>query len=150
MAELIPITVQLLLPVWPALALAAVSSIVSLWAWTVLWHAGVVRWLVFSGKRDVRLAEILSRGLFGWWRWARLGLVSLGVVLVCEVGLAVVFAALRDRAHDSANDWALGIYLETAILLGLVAAVVCWLATLRGAWLLGEVTRSSAVLVKQT
>lgn len=144
--ELVLILVELLLPVWPAVALAAVSSIVSLWAWTVLWHAGVVRWLVFSGRRDVRLAEILSRGLFGWWRWARLGLVSLGVLLVCEVALALIFAALRNRAHDVANDWALGIALETGIVLGLFAAVVCWLATLRGAWLLGEVTRSSAVL----
>ena len=144
--EVLLIAVELLWPVWPALLLAVMSSIFALWAWTVLWHAGVVRWFVYSGRRGVRLAEILSRGLFGWWRWARLGLMSIGVLAVVEVGLALIFAGLRDRAVEAADDWALGIYLESGLVLGLLAGLICWLATLRGAWLLGDVNRRSAVL----
>lgn len=144
--ELALIVVELLRPIWPALALATASSIVSLWAWTVLWHAGVVRWFVYSGKRHVRLAEIFSRGLFGWWRWARLGLAALTALTVVEVGLVLVYRVLRSRAIGAADDSVLAFYLESTLLLGVLAATVCWLATLRGAWLLGDVNRKSAVL----
>lgn len=144
--ELLLIAVELLRPVWPALVLAGLSSVFALWGWTVLWHAGVIRWFVYSGRRDVRLAEILSRGLFGWWRWARLGLTAIAGLVFVHATVIGAFVELKERAADRADDWALGIYLESGILLCLVAAVICWLATLRGAWLLGEVNRKSAVL----
>jgi hypothetical protein len=144
--EIALILTELVRPIWPSLALAFLSGCFALWAWTVLWHAGLVRWFFYSGKNDVRLAEVLSRGLFGWWRWARLGLTSVAVlVLVCSaVGMA--FFKLKERAADLADDSRLGIYLESGILLCLVAGVLCWMATLRGAWLLGESHRRSAVL----
>lgn len=144
--EILLITVELLRPIWPALVLAGLSSIFALWGWTVLWHAGVIRWFVYSGRRDVRLAEILSRGLFGWWRWARLGLTAIAVLGLVHATVIGAFVELKERAAERADDWALGIYLESGILLCLAAAVLCWLATLRGAWLLGEVNRKSAVL----
>jgi hypothetical protein len=144
--EILLITVELLRPAWPALVLAGLSSVFALWGWTVLWHAGVIRWVVYSGRRGVRLAEILSRGLFGWWRWARLGFTSVAVVVVVFLILVVIFFELEERAVSLADDSAMGFYLEAGILLGLAAAVLCWLATLRGAWLLGEVNRRSAVL----
>ena len=140
------ILTELLRPVWPSLALALLSGFLALWAWTVLWHAGLVRWFFYSGKNDIRLAEVLSRGLFGWWRWARLGLTSVAVLVLIHLAIGMAFLKLKQRAADLADDSALGIYLEAGILLSLAVAVLCWLATLRGAWLLGESHRRSAVL----
>jgi hypothetical protein len=140
--ELLLIAIELLRSEWLALALAVLSSVFALWAWTVLWHAGLVRWFVYSGRKDVRLAEILSRGLFGWWRWARLGITSIAVFLVGQTALGFGFKWLGDRADDSL----LGFGLVALAVLSLVLTVLCWLATLRGAWLLGEVHRRSAVL----
>ena len=140
------ILVELLVPVWPALLIAAVSGWCALWLWTVLWHAGVVRWLVFSGHRGVRLAEILSRGLLHWWRWARLGLTSVVAIGLGHAGIAAAFGFLKDRADDSTADLMLGVWLVAAVALAAGVVVVCWLAGLRGAWLLGESGRRSAVL----
>ena len=144
--EVVLILTETLRPVWPPLALAFLSGCFTLWAWTVLWHAGLVRWFFYSGKNDVRLAEFLSRGLFGWWRWARLGITSAVALILVQAGIAAIYLALEKRAANLADDSRLGIYLETGILLGLVAAVVVWLTTLRGAWLLGESRRRSAIL----
>ncbi len=140
------ILIELLRPIWPSLALAFLSGCFALWAWTVLWHAGLVRWFFYSGRRDVRLAEVLSRGLFGWWRWARLSLTSVVVLGLVHSMIFLGFVELEDRAADLADDSRLGIYLETGIVLCLAAAVLCWMAVLRGAWLLGQGHRRSAVL----
>lgn len=144
--EIALILIELLRPVWPSLALAFASGCLALWAWTVLWHAGLVRWFFYSGRNDVRLAEVFSRGLFGWWRWARLGLVSVAVLVLVHVAVGLAFVELEERAGRLADDSRLGIYLESGILLCLGAAVLCWMATLRGAWLLGESRRRSAAL----
>lgn len=144
--EILLILIELVVPVWPALLAAAVSGWVALWLWTVLWHAGVVRWLVFSGRRGVRLAEILSRGLLHWWRWARLGLTSVVAIGLGHAGIAAAFGFLKDRAEDTTADLMLGLWLMAAVALAAGVVVVCWLAGLRGAWLLGESGRRSAVL----
>jgi len=144
--EILLILIELLGPVWPALAIAAVSGWFALWLWTVLWHAGVVRWLVFSGRRGVRLAEILSRGVLHWWRWARLGLTSVVAIGLGHTVIAVVFGAFQDRAVNSTTGPMLGLWLVTAVVLAAVVVVLSWLAGLRGAWLLGESARRSAVL----
>ena len=144
--ETMLILIELLRPVCAQLALAFLSGCFTLWAWTVLWHAGLVRWLFYSGKSGVRLVEVFSRGLFGWWRWARLGLTSLAALLLVSSAVVLAYLKLEQRAADLADDSRLGIYLETGILLCLAAAVLCWMAALRGAWLLGESHRRSAVL----
>lgn len=144
--EIALILIELLRPVWPPLVLAFVSGCVALWAWTILWHAGLVRWFFYSGRSDVRLVEILSRGLFGWWRWTRLSLTSVAAIVLVHSAVVFSFFKLEDRAKKLADDSNLGIYLESGILMCLVAAVLCWLAALRGAWLLGETDRRSAVM----
>ena len=144
--ETMLILIELLRPVWVPLALAFLSGCLTLWAWTVLWHAGLVRWFFYSGRGDVRLVEVFSRGLFGWWRWARLGLTSVAVLVLVNSAVVLAYLKLEERAVDLADDSRLGIYLETGILLCLAAAVLSWMATLRGAWLLGESHRRSAVL----
>ena len=144
--EILLILIELLVPVWPALATAVVSGWFALWLWTVLWHAGVVRWLVFSGRRGVHLAEILSRGVLHWWRWARLGLTSVVAIGLSHTAIAVAYGAFQDRAAESATGLWLGLWLASAIALAAVVVVLAWLAALRGAWLLGESERRSAVL----
>lgn len=144
--EILRILIELLVPVWLPLATAVVSGWFALWLWTVLWHAGVVRWLVFSGRRGVRLAEILSRGVLHWWRWARLGLTSVVAIGLFHTAIAVVYGALHVRVAESASDLLFGLWLVSAIVLAAVVGVLCWLAGLRAAWLLGESARRSAVL----
>ena len=109
--EILLILVELLVPVWPTLATAVVSGWFALWLWTVLWHAGVVRWLVFSGRRGVRLAEILSRGVLHWWRWARLGLTSVIAIGLSHTAIALVYGAFQDRVAGSATDLLFGLWL---------------------------------------
>lgn len=144
--ETMLILIELLQPVWPPLALAFLSGCFTLWAWTVLWHAGLVRWFFYSGRSDVRLVEVFSRGLFGWWRWARLGLTSVAALVLVNSAVVLAYLKLEERAADLADDSRLGMYLETGIFLCLAAAVLSWMAALRGAWLLGESHRRSAVL----
>jgi len=144
--ELSLITIELLYPVWAPLAVAVLSGWLALWVWTVLWHAGLVRWFLFAGRVEVRLAEVLGHGLMGWWRWARLGLTSLSVLLITHSALWLTLHRAEDWAFDNAGDGLLGIYVLTALVVSFVVVVLCWLATLRGSWLLGSGNRRSAVL----
>lgn len=144
--ESLLITVELLRPVWAALATAVLSGCLALWAWTVLWHAGVVRWFVLSGRSGVRLTEILGRGLLDWWRWARLGLTSLGALVLGHSVLWLATGWADDRALEHVDDRLFGGFVAAAAALSLAMVIVVWLATLRGAWLLGVGNRRSAVL----
>ena len=144
--ELLLIVFELLQPVWPSLVVAALSGWLALWAWTVLWHAGVVRWLFFAGRVELRLAEVLGHGLMGWWRWARLGLTSLSVLLITHSALWLAVHKAKEHARDSADDSLLGYGLLIVFATSVVVVTLCWLATLRGSWLLGAGNRRSAVL----
>jgi hypothetical protein len=144
--EVALIAVELVRPVWVPAAAALLSGWLALWAWTVLWHAGVVRWVVYSGRRDVRLAELLSRGLFGWWRWARLSLVSVSVGVGVHISLWIGFSTAQSRAAATGSDALLGWVLLAAAVLSVGTTVLSWLASLRGAWLLGDSRRRSAVV----
>ena len=144
--ELGLILLERLTPVAPALVLTAVASGCVLWVWTVMWHAGVVRWVILSGHHEVRLSEILSRGLLDWWRWARLGLTSAAVLVVVHLGLAVGVGTVGERMRDAGDDATVGIWLLAAVATSLASIAIVWLAGLRGAWLLGADGRRSAVL----
>ena len=144
--ELSLITVELLSPVWAPLAVAMLSGWLALWAWTVLWHAGVVRWLLIAGRVELRLAEVLGHGLMGWWRWARLGLTSLSVLLTTHSVLWLAVNKAQEHARNSADDSWLGYGLLLAFTTSAAVVILCWLATLRGSWLLGAGNRRSAVL----
>lgn len=144
--ELVLITTELLRPVLAPLALAAISGLLTLWGWTVLWHAGVVRWLVTSGPIKMHLTEVLGHGLVGWWRWARLGLTSLGVLVMLHSALLMAIRKIETHTRDYGNDGLLGVGVPVALAISVLALVLCWLATLRGAWLLGVGERRSAVL----
>jgi hypothetical protein len=122
------------------------SGWLALWAWTVLWHAGVVRWFVLSGRSGVRLTEILGRGLLDWWRWARLGLTALGALLLSHSALLLTIRWADDGVFDNAGGRLLGGLILAAASVSLAVVLLSWLATLRASWLLGVGDRRSAVL----
>ena len=140
------ILVELLRPVAALLALAILAGLAALWAWSVLWHGGVVRWLSWAGAVPVRLAEVLGHGLVWWWRYARLALTA---VVMTALLLAAVWLPLRLglRTVDAvgAGGRAIGL-LRFGAVATLVVMALCWLAAMRGAWLLGESGRRSAVV----
>jgi len=140
------ILVELIRPVAGPLTLALVSGGLALLAWSVLWHGGTVRWWFGAGAARVRLTEILGHGVVWWWRYARLVLVT---VTVTAAMLAAIWLALRPlirTAETTGGGGRSGVLLATGIVLTAVVVIVCWLATLRGAWLLGESGRRSAVV----
>jgi hypothetical protein len=144
--EVALVLVERLEPVAVTLVWIVLASALALWAWTVLWHAGVVRWFVLSGRDGVRLSEILSRGLLDWWRWARLALTSAAVMAAVHLGLVAAWSSVSDAMSDAGDDGRAGLWLLLVVGISLITVVLVWLAGLRGAWLLGAEGRRSAVL----
>ena len=136
------IFVERLAPVSAPLALAVLSGCLALAAWSVLWHAGTVRWWLSAGAVRVRLAEIIGHGVVWWWRYARLGLVVFGAAaaLLAAIWLPVL------RLLRTASDATAVLLLSAGVVLSFAAALLCWTAGLRGAWLLGESGRRSALV----
>jgi hypothetical protein len=108
-------------------------------AWWVLWHAGAVCWWLDPETDEPHLAQVLGHGLPRWWRFARLAL--LGLVLQA-VGAGAPWLPLLTDVEER--------FLLPLLIFGCVATVVVtlfvWLAVVRGAWLLGEAGRRSALL----
>jgi len=129
----------------PALAAGAVASLLLLWGWTILWHAGVVSWCVWASGRPVRLGEVFGLGLSAWWRYCRL---SLFAVFAAAVALVVVWAPLIDviqEAYSTMAEERLCWLLIGGVLLSVVLVLVGWAATTAGAWHLGCGRRSAAL-----
>jgi hypothetical protein len=138
------ILVECLRPVLAPLGVAMITGWAALWAWTVLWHAGVVRWSLFAGRVDVRLAEILGHGLVGWWRWARLGLTSMAVLVIAHLAVWLPLGLMMDDARRVGDEVAAFAWLGAAVAMSLTVLALCWSATLRAAWVLGIGDRRSA------
>jgi hypothetical protein len=136
------IFVERLAPVSAPLTLAVLSGCLAFAAWSVLWHAGTVRWWLSAGAVRVRLAEIIGHGVVWWWRYARFSLVAVIVPLglLAGVWLPVLRLARTVESQTAA------ILLATALAVSAVAVLLCWPAALRGAWLLGESGRRSALV----
>jgi hypothetical protein len=107
--------------------------------WWILWHAGAVRWFLKTDAFDVRLGEIVGLGVAVWWRYARLALVAL--VLLAIAVVVPWLPLLADFKQPT---------LRPLLVLGSASTIlgVClvWLAALRGAWLLAEPNRRSALV----
>jgi hypothetical protein len=143
--ELLLITIETLRPLLVPIGLALASGLAVLWLWTVLWHAGVVGWQLWSGGRRVRLGEVLGLGMVAWWKYARLSATALAALVVA---LAVLWVPLLQGVEGSRGELA-GTRIMWLLWTGVAAtkliAVIVWLATLRGAWLLGLIDRRSAL-----
>jgi hypothetical protein len=105
-----------------------------------------VRWFVLSGRLDVRLSEILTRGLLDWWRWARLGLTSATALVLIGAPIWSMTAILLGRANSSGHEGLGVVILALAVALTPLMVALAWSATLSGSWLLGVGDRRSAVL----
>jgi hypothetical protein len=140
------ILTELLRPVAPVLGLSILGGLAALWAYSVMWHAGVVRWRSVAGAAPVRAAEVLAHGLVWWWRYARLAVTSAaGTALL----LAAVWLPLRVAFLAAESSGAGGraiILLRIAATAAVIVLGLGWAAFLRGAWLLGEPARFSAVV----
>ena len=133
-------------PVAKPLATAILSGWLALWGWSVLWHAGVVRWILWSGAVDVRLSEVLGHGVVWWWRYFRLSLTSVLIVFLVDVVLWAPLEVAIRRAETEGTGVRAAVLLAIGVVATLVVAATCWLATLHAAWLLGQADRRSAVL----
>ena len=128
------------------IGIAVVSGGVVLWAWFVLWHAGVVAWQLWTGGRRVRLGEVLGLGMVAWWRYARLSATALVVLAGAAAALWIPLWAAVETAFGGMAESRMMWLVGAGIVVTKLLAIVVWLATLHGAWLLGLPERRSAVL----
>ncbi len=130
---------EILRPAVVPLAAALCCGGVVFIAWCVLWHAGCVRWWLGGDSNEVSVARVLAGGLPVWWRYARLALIMLvlqGIALV--VPWLPLWADFEERL--------LMPMLVAGAVLAPVGFILVSLGGLRGAWLLGESGRRSALV----
>ncbi len=140
------ILVELLRPIAIPLAIALILGWGSLIAWSILWHAGTVRWWLGAGAARVRLSEILGHGVVWWWRYSRLAAVA---AVAAAATLAAVWLPVTEAVRGGGPETTArraGLLLLTTVVFSLIALAVYWIAALRGGWLLGESGRRSALL----
>lgn len=131
--------VEVMRPLVVPLAVTLGFGSLMLIAWWILWHASTVRWWLSPDNNQVRLAGILGDGLAGWWRYARLALITL---ILQAIVLVVPWLLLR---ADVEGRLVLPLLIGASVLT-VVATTLLWLATFRGMWLLGESGRRSALV----
>jgi hypothetical protein len=127
------------------LGLAVVSALITLWSWTVLWHAGVVNWALWAGGRRVRLGEVLGLGMVSWWRYVRLSATAAAVLVVLSMACWLPLMEAAMAARRSMAETRMLLLLAMGLVVVKLLALVVWAATLRGAWLLGLPERRSVV-----
>ena len=128
------------------LAFAVLSGLVLLWAWTVLWHAGVVAWTLRAGGGRPRLGELLGPGLAAWWRYARLSATALVALALAGAAIALPLWWGAGRAYAAMAECRLLLLLGIGVVATKLTAIAVWLATLHGSWLLGLPGRRSALV----
>jgi hypothetical protein len=129
-----------------AVAIAVVAGICLLWLWTVLWHAGVVRWQQWGTSPRPRLAEILGLGLIAFWPFARLALTAIVATAACMAAVWFPATLAIDGAHRAMADHRVVPLAVAAVLVTVAVSLVLWAVTLRAAWLLSLPAGHSAVL----
>jgi len=129
-------------------ALALIFGGLAFLAWSVLWHGGVVRWWFGTGNgaAQVPLAEILGHGFAWWWRFVRLAVVAVTVTASMLAAIWIPLKPLIRSAGTTGDGGRSGVLLVAGLVLTATVLVGCWLATLHGAWLLGESGRRSAAV----
>ena len=133
-------------PILFPLGLAVVSGIFVLWLWTVLWHAGVVAWQLWTGGRRVRLGELLGLGMVVWWRYIRLSLTALAALILAGVAVWLPLGSAIRASLSAMNEERMMLAVVVGIGITKLIAIVVWIATMHGAWLLGLPEYRSAVL----
>lgn len=137
---------ELLRPLAVPLTVTLALGWLTLVGWSILWHAGTVRWWFGAGAARVRLSEILGHGVVWWWRYARLVAVAVGVTAATQAAIWLPVSTVVRTADSSTTAGRLGLLLLAGVLGSVVGLVVLWAATLRAGWMLGESGRRSAVV----
>lgn len=137
---------ELLRPIVVPLAVALFLGWLTLAAWSILWHAGTVRWWLGAGAARVRLSEILGHGVVWWWRYARLAAIAAGISAAVHAALWLPVAKVVRGADGTVTASRLGLLLAAAAVVSLVTVLVMGVSTLRAGWMLGESGRRSAVV----
>lgn len=127
-------------------SIGLVFGIVMAWAWTVLWHAGVARWLVWDPEGSSKTSRVLGLGLGAWWRYCRLSLVALGALLVMLTAIWFPLAQAISAAYGAMAENRMVALIGAGIILSPLAKFLVWGATLRGAWELARPDARSSVM----
>jgi hypothetical protein len=126
-------------PVFLPICVAMAFGLLLFVAWWILWHAGTVRWWLDPDTDEPRLVQIVGLGLGAWWRWARLALIA---ILLEGLALTLAWMPLTYEVESR--------FLLPLLIFGSIFTVVStcfvWLGAARGAWMLGETGRRSALV----
>ncbi len=136
---------QALLPVIPSLGVTLLSTLILMWFWTVLWHAGLCRQLIWEGETSNSLSRTLGHGIVGWWSYLRLSLWAWLMFLLLFGGIGAGFFALIRSSWEDMNEDRMVVLIPIALGLLILSKIILWAATLRGAWELTAPGRRSSV-----
>ncbi len=128
------------------LVVGLVFAVVLSWAWTVLWHAGVARVSVWDPEGSSGVSRILGLGLGAWWRYCRLSLVALVVLLALMVLIWIPLWQGIKAAYEAMAEDRMVLLIGIGIVLSPMAKFLVWGATLRGAWELARPDARSPVM----
>ena len=137
---------QALTPLLPAIGIVLGVALLLTWAWTILWHAGLCRWLVWREADTPRLLPILGHGVLRWTAYFRLSVVSFLSFALLIGGTAALSAHLIRNAMDEMQENRGFTLLLLMLLLVALLKIILWAATMRGAWELALPHRRSAFM----
>jgi hypothetical protein len=118
----------------PLLILAAVSGMILVWFWNILWQAGICHHLIWDSESGVSVPKILGSGAIAWARYFRLSLVSFLAFILVVGGSIAGFFALIHSAFDSMQEDLMVMWRGAAMLCIGLLKIVLWAIALRGAW----------------
>ncbi len=120
-------------------------AVIGTWLWTVLWHGGVARATVWDEGGSSRPSRVLGLGVGAWWRYCRLSLVALTMLIGSMAVIWIPFGiGIKSSFQAMAEDRGV-LLIGVGIILAAMVKIIVWSATLRGAWLLARPDRKSAV-----
>jgi hypothetical protein len=125
--------------------LAVMSGFAIMWAWTILWHAGLVNWGLWAGGRRVRLGEVLGLGVVSWWRYACLSLTAAATIVLTLAATLLPLASEVDSALWESAESRVTSLLTIGVVVTVIVVMVVWASTARAAWLLGLPERRSII-----
>lgn len=127
------------------LVMIVVCGVFLSWVWTVLWHGGVARFVVWDAAGPVTVSKILGLGFGVWWRYFRLSLTALSVLFAALAAIWVpVFLGVKGAFNAMAEDRMVMLIFVGIVLAGCAKCFV-WATTLRACWELAKPTSRSAI-----
>ncbi len=142
--EVAMLLVEAVVPILRPLRVAVGTAMLLAWAFTLLWHAGVARFEVWGNGPPV-VSHILGLGLTAWWRYCRLSVLALGILLCLMAVIWTAVAAAVSQAFADMAEERMVLMIAAGLVVGAIVKIIVWAATLRGAWELAVPTSRSVV-----